>query len=333
MANVAEDDATRQRFITRGIMDEAIASSQLEGANTTRRVAKQMLLEKRKPVNMSERMIVNNYEAMLAVENRFRKESLSIEILLELHVMITKDTIDEKDVGRFRNDKDNIVVCDNSKDIIYHVPPRERFLKKEIKKFIDYANDKLEKDRFVHPIIKAIFLHFWIGFLHPFPDGNGRMARTLFYWYLLKHDYWAFSYLPISKVIKNSPAQYRDAYLYTEQDDNDLTYFIDYNFRKIIQAKRDFAAYVKKKETENRKMAGIARSKYHLNDRQIQLLRYLHKNNSVSTTIKMHAQIYTISRPTSRKDLQQLEQFDFLTSNKVGRERLFMGTKNISKLF
>jgi len=206
-------------------------------------------------------------------------------------------------------------------------------LKKEIKRFIQYANDTSAKHQFVHPLVKAILLHFWIGYLHPFADGNGRMARTLFYWYLLKNNYWAFSYLPVSKVIKNSPAQYRDAYIFSEQDDNDLTYFIDYNFRKIAQAKRDFEAYVKRKEIQNRKMAGIARAKYNLNDRQIQLLRYLHKNSNASTTIKTHAQIYGLSRPTSRRDLEQLEQIGLLLSTKIGRERPFRGTKAISKLF
>jgi Fic family protein len=333
MANIVDDDKTRQRFITRGIIEEAIASSQLEGANTTRRVAKQMLLEKRKPVNKSERMIINNYNAILEVENQLRNQPLNTETLLALHVMITKDTIDDNDVGRFRNDKDDIVVCDASTNVVYHVPPRERFLKKEIKKFIDYANNTLKKHQFVHPLIKAIFLHFWIGYLHPFVDGNGRMARTLFYWYLLKHGYWAFSYLPISKVIKNSPVQYRDAYTYSEQDDNDLTYFIDYNFRKITQAKCDFEVYIKRKVNQNRKMANIARAKYNLNDRQIQLLRYLHKNTSASTTIKIHTQIYGISRQTSRKDLEQLEQFGLLTSKKLGRDRPFKGTKAISELF
>jgi len=333
MANIVDDDNTRQRFITRGIIEEAIASSQLEGANTTRRVAKQMLLENRKPVNMSERMIINNYNAMLAVENQLRNQTLSIETLLDLHVMLTKDTIDDSLVGRLRRDKDNIVVCDTRTNIVYHVPPSERFLKKEIKRFIDYANDKLEKHQFVHPLIKAILIHFWMGFLHPFADGNGRMARTLFYWYLLKNDYWAFSYLPISKVIKNSPAQYRDAYTYSEQDDNDLTYFIDYNFRKIVQAKRDFEVYVKRKVIQNRKMASLARAKYNLNDRQIQLLRYLHKNTGASTTIKTHTQIYGVSRPTSRKDLEQLEYLGLLSSTKLGRNRSFRGTKAISELF
>ncbi|MCP4569421.1 MAG: Fic family protein [FCB group bacterium] len=329
---IINDEAARQRFITRGIIEEAIASSQLEGANTTRRVAKRMLLERRAPSNKSEQMIINNYTAMRAVEEDYRNQKMSTDLLLELHATITKDTIDKDQIGRFRRDKDEIVVSDPTTNMIYHIPPSQKFLKKEISKFVRYANDESDKQKFVHPVIKAIFLHFWMGYLHPFTDGNGRIARTLFYWYLLKNNYWAFSYLPVSKIIKNAPAQYRDAYIYTEQDDNDLTYFVDYNLRKIKQAKKEFEVYAKRKQAENRKIFESAKMKHHLNDRQIQLLRYLYKNSEATTSINTHSKIYNITRPTARKDLEQLEKIGFLSSEKIGRERPFKGTGAISQL-
>jgi Fic family protein len=332
---LVDDPATRRRYITRGVMEEAIASSQLEGANTTRRVAKKMLIENRKPRTTSEQMILNNYQAMLEIEDRLRSQDLSIAAIQGLHAILTKDTIDSSDVGRFRTDadEDKVVVCDPATGLIYHVPPSEKFMKKEMERLVSYANDNTETIPFVHPVVKAIILHFWIGYLHPFIDGNGRLARTLFYWYMLRHDYWAFSYLPLSKLIRLSPAQYRDAYIYSEQDDNDLNYFIDYNVRKIEQARVDFQKYVQRKESENRRMSKLAHSKYALNDRQIQLLRYLHKNEDESTTIRTYARINGVGILTARKDLEQLEDHGFLTSNKVGRERPFRATDKVMELF
>jgi Fic family protein len=332
-SSVIDDQMIRQRFISRGIMEEAIASSQLEGANTTRKAAKRMILERRKPANQSEQMILNNYQTMVVVEERLRNQSLSMDLLLELHVTLTRDTINALDVGRLRRDKDEVVVIDPATNMIYHIPPSEKFLKREIKRFLAYANDEAKEHQFVHPVIKAIILHFWIGYLHPFTDGNGRLARTIFYWYLLRKQYWAFTYLPLSRVIKNSPAQYRDAYIYSEQDDNDLTYFVDYNIRKIAQAKRDFELYMRRKQSENRKMADVARSKYHLNDRQIQLLRYFHKNPGARATIKTHSHVYGVSRMTARKDLKYLEHTGFLKSQKIGREVPFSATDKTSELF
>jgi len=331
-STIIENPIVRRRFIFRGIMEEAIASSQLEGASTTRKQAKRMLTEKRKPKNQSEKMIVNNYQTMLDIEERHSKKDLSIDLLFDLHTTLTQNTIEDDEVGRFRRDKDEISVSNKSQDIIYHIPPKAKIMKEEIKRLVEYANDDSLKNQFVHPVIKAIILHFWIGYLHPFTDGNGRMARSLFYWYLLKKDYWAISYLPISRVIRNSPVQYRDAYVYSEQDDNDLTYFIDYNIRKIEQAKREFDEYVKRKMADNRKITEVAQSKYNMNDRQIQLLRYFHKNKGATATIKSHALMNDISRMTARKDLELLESFGFLISKKQGRVRPFKGTNKITEI-
>lgn len=324
----------RHRLSSRGIMEEAIASSQLEGAHTSRKAAKKILLEGKKPKNRDEQMIVNNYQAMRFIEDELKDQKLSEEVLLDLHRILTTDTLKKSEIGRYRRDKDDIIVGDDgSKGEIYHIPPKEDFVKKDIKRFIDYANDDLNDSGFVHPVIKAIVLHFWIGYLHPFVDGNGRLARALFYWYLLRKGYWLFGYLPLSKVIKNSPAQYRDAYIYVEQDDNDLTYFIDYNVRKIIQAKKEFEVYAERKWKENARMTKLARDKHGLNDRQIQLLRYCYKNKDASTSVTTHAKVNEVSRLTATKDLKDLETRGFLTSKKVGRTVHYYATDKATVLF
>ena len=329
----AEDPTQRQRFIARGITDEAIASSQLEGANTTRRVARRMLKEKRQPKNNSEQMILNNYQAMLDIDNNLKDQELSVDLLLELHETITNDTIDAGDVGRFRSKQDNIWVWDQSKEIIYHIPPSVKFLKQEMKRFIRFANDDLAPQRFIHPVIKAIILHFWLAFLHPFVDGNGRLARIIFNWYLARKNYWAIAYLPVSKMIRNSPAQYRDAYAFSEHDDNDLTYFIDYNTSVISKAMEDLKKYITQREIENRKLVAVVRQQYGLNDRQIQLLKFFNKNEGATTTIKTHSQISGVSRMTARKDLERLEELGLLSSRKVGYTKPFSATDKLTELF
>lgn len=331
--NFADDQTTRQRFVSGGIMEEAIASSQLEGASTTRSVAKKMLRERRRPTNRAEQMILNNYRAMLEVENRLRTERMSQGVLMNLHQMLVEDTVDSAELGRFRHDSDRVHVVDDRTGIIYHVPPKAQFLRGEIERFIAYANDEYEDQAFVHPLIKAIILHFWIGYLHPFTDGNGRLARTIFYWYLLKKGYWAFSYLPLSRIIKGSPAQYRDAYVYSEQDDNDLTYFIDYNIRKIGQARREFAGYVQRKQTEHRRIADLMRSKYSLNNRQIELVRHMSVRDAALITIKTYSNMFGVSRVTARKDLEELERVGLVTSEKIGRERPFRASDKVTELF
>lgn len=328
------DEREKRQFITRGVMEEAIASSQLEGANTTRKVAKKMLREGRKPRNKSEQMIANNYQAMIFIEKELKASKLSLDAIKDLHFMLTQKTLDsEKDEGRLRNDKDEIVVQDPSDGTIYHTAPQEKFMREEIERLIAYANDDLKDLSFVHPVIKAVFLHFWMGYLHPFVDGNGRLARALFYWYLLKNSYWGFAYLPLSKVIKNSPVQYGMAYIYTEQDDNDLTYFLDYNARKIRQSIKEFREYEQRTQKENAKMIKEARTRFHLNDRQIHLLQFYQKNKDEGVSITAHMNINGISRMTAITDLEVLEKNGFVLKKKVGRKVYYYATDKVEELF
>ena len=307
----------RQKFVSRGILEEAIASSQLEGANTTRAAAKQMILEKRQPRNRSERMIVNNYNTMVVLDREYKKKELSNDLLFELHHLITKDTVPADQQDRYRRDSDDIVV-QNSK-YITHIPPSESFLNRQMSRLIDYANDK-EGGGFIHPIIKAIFLHFWVGYLHPFTDGNGRLARALFYWYLLKNNYWTFMYLPISSIIKKSPIQYSNAYIYTEQDDLDLTYFYDYQMRKIMQSIDEFNIYLDKVVNENKQIDSLLGKEYIMNERQKQIIHYLLvKDEYAYVTTSSHGTLNRIGRITSAKDLKYLTEMGLLTSKKVGK--------------
>jgi Fic family protein len=322
----------RRRSELKWIMEEAIASSQLEGAHTTVKAAKKMIRENRKPRNNSEHMIANNYKTMIKLEETFVDRKLDRSALLELHELLTENTMDAKEIGRFRNDKDEIVVK-NDKEEIIHLPPKEEFLQVEINRLIDYANDDIHDKLFVHPVIKAIIIHFWVGYLHPFIDGNGRLARALFYWYTLRKGYWGFFHIPLSVIIKKSPIQYQMAYIYSEQDDNDLTYFIDYNMRKILQAKNIYDEELIKRKSINDLKIELTNKEFHFNDRQIQLLQYLIKNKNDFTTIKVHSNIYGINRVTAGKDLKDLQSMGFVVSKKIGREVHYFATEKINELF
>ena len=93
----------------------------------------------------------------------------------------------------------------------------------------------------MHPAIRAIILHFWLAYDHPFIDGNGRTARALFYWLMLRHGYWLFEFISISEIILKAPVQYGEAFLYTETDQNDLTYFIIHQTEVIRKSMQSLA--------------------------------------------------------------------------------------------
>jgi Fic family protein len=221
--------------------DEAISSSQLEGAATTTKVAKDLLKRKRKARTPDEKMIIGNYKMMhFAWENRHK--DLSIEFISELHqVGVEGINDDEYHPGEFRKD-DDVHVVDGEGNIV-HTPPPSKGLSKRMKELVEWANtchDDADSSEYVHPLIKAATLHFVIGYEHPFRDGNGRVARSIFYWYMFKKDYAAFRYIAISLLLKTAPVQYGKSYLYTETDEMDLTYFLDYQCGIIIRAISNF---------------------------------------------------------------------------------------------
>lgn len=326
VGRVALDTEQKKKFLTKSIMEEAIASSQLEGAATTTSMAKKLLSEKRTPKDRSERMIVNNYKTMQALNQEYKDKKLSQEVLFELHRLITKDTLDQDKQGRYRKDRDDITVNDQL-EYIYYVPPREAFVRREIERLIKFANNE-DGSRFMHPIIKAIFLHFWIGILHPVYDGNGRLARTIFYWYLLREGYWAMQYLPISLMIKEAPTQYGMAFVYSEQDDFDLTYFFDFHMRKLMQASKNFKAYLERKMEENRNIQYLFHSSYALNPRQIQALHYLIAQREGSYVNPSSYEVLCgISRTTAISDLKSLEKMKLVESKKTGKYMRYYGTQ------
>ncbi|KPA95122.1 hypothetical protein PF70_04882 [Pseudomonas asplenii] len=223
------------------VEDEAISSSQLEGAATTTRAAKELLKRARGPRTPDEKMIIGNFKMMkLAWECRDRE--LSLELITELH-QVGVEGIDDQHYhpGALRDD-DSIVIEDGRGDVVHQPPPAENLVARlrQICEWINTSHSDMSNLSYIHPLMKAIILHFAIGFEHPFHDGNGRVARSLFYWYLFKRGFGAFRYIAISTLLKSAPIQYGKSYLYTETDDMDLTYFVDYQCRVITRAIGEF---------------------------------------------------------------------------------------------
>ena len=272
--------ANRERYLVSSLMEEAIASSQLEGASSTRRVAKEMLRTRRAPRTLSERMILNNYRTVSRIKD-LANERMSIELLCDLQKEITDRTLkDASASGRLRlSAEDDIAVVEADGDVV-HQPPPAASLPGRLKLFCDFANEEPDDTgrTFRHPIVTAIILHFWLGYEHPFVDGNGRTARAVFLWHLLKRGYWLMDLLPISTIIRKSPALYGRAFILAEQDDNDISYFLAYNLRAINLALDNFLAYVRRKQQELDVVQALVADSKSMNVRQRSLIAHALKN-------------------------------------------------------
>jgi Fic family protein len=315
----------RRKYIISSLMEEAIASSQIEGAATTREVAKRMLQENRKPKNKDEKMIVNNYATVKHIV-ALKNETITPDKILEIHRMITSGTLEKPEYeGNFR--ENNEIAVYSHDGTLLHKPVEYPEIPKLINELCDFASSKDED--FIHPVIKGIIIHFLVGYIHPFNDGNGRTARALFYWYLLKNDYRLFEYMAVSRVINNSKKQYRNAYLYTESDrtsndSGDLTYFIKYNLDCIKKALEDSLEYLERKQKEQSQAFKVITESEDLTLRQAEILKQFLKQPEKPVTIKEIVTTYSVAYATARSDLFHLEELGYVEKRKAGKEFIFI---------
>lgn len=324
---IAETDKTK--FMISSIMEEAISSSQMEGANTTRKKAKEMIQKELKPKSKSEQMIMNNFVTMkYIVQNK--TDDLTPEKLLYIHNLISNETLDNKlEEGVFR-DNDEIYVVNYSNSEVVHTPPNHLEIEGLINELAEFFNN--EQKVFIHPIIKGIIIHFMIGWIHPFTDGNGRTARALFYWYMLKNGYWLTEYLTISTIIKDTKNQYEKAFLYTEIDQNDMTYFITYHLKTMEKAFIGLKEYIGRKQKEVIQAAKFIKIP-NVNDRQAQILKILSEDPDRVLSSKEIENRFSISNFTARADLNNLESLGFLEKIQVNKiKHNFIRAKNFNQI-
>jgi Fic family protein len=320
---------TRDQYYVGSLIDEAITSSQLEGATTTRPVAKEMIRTGREPRDRSERMILNNYRAMQRI-NEFKKKPLSRELVLELHRLVSDQTLDDPSAsGRFRRADENVRM-EGTNGEVYHEPPPASSLEGRIQKMCDFANGK-SPQHFIHPVLRSIILHFWLAYDHPFVDGNGRTARALFYWSMLHCNYWLCEFISISHIIRKAPVKYGRAFLYTETDNNDLTYFIIYHLEVIQRAIQELHEYITKKTTQLRRLEATLRGMDALNHRQRALIGHALRHPNQRYTVESHKVSHNVVYETARTDLLDLCDRGLLSKHKIGKTGYFVPESDIEE--
>ena len=318
---------TKDKYLIRSLMEEAITSSQLEGAATTREAAKEMIRTGRPPRDTDEQMILNNFITMQRI-TKLKNESLTPEMVFEIHKLATDKTFpDPTAAGRFRRPDEKRFVGNDEGDV-FHDPPPAGELEDRLKAMCEFANGKTP-DFFIHPVIRAIILHFWLAYDHPFWDGNGRTARALFYWAMLHNGYWLFEFISISTILRKAPIKYGRSFLYTETDENDLTYFIVAQTKVIQQAIAELHSYIDRKSLETRELESQIRALDLFNHRQVDLIRHALKHPYSHYAIESHKNGHKIVYQTARTDLLDLESRGVVEKIKVGRKMMFGVPKDL----
>lgn len=330
----ASSNVQQNYLVSSLLMEEAITSAQLEGAVTTRADAKKMLEEELPPKTPDEKMIFNNY-MLLRLADRRKHEPLTRDLMLEFHSVATYGVSENDNIpGEFRCSND--IYIGNDENPLYY-PPDFEDLEDRLEKICHFANfkhDGEEGSKFIPPIIKAVILHFLMGYEHPFRDGNGRTARAIFYWYMLKSGYDIFEFISISKVIKERAKDYGYSYLYVQKDYGDLTYFIDFQIKIILEAFDELQDYLKTKTEEFYEILKILEhSKYKdkLGFIQKDLIKKGVKEPGRLFKVKSVQNAYGVSANTARKFLKELCEMNIFLPIKFGREVNYIAPADLRK--
>lgn len=304
-------------LIMDALIDEAFNSCVIEGAFSTRKRSAEIITKKIKPTNISEQMIINNYKALEYVLENLHKR-LNEDTILEIYKIITENTLSDEDkTERYR--KDRVIVWDyNNQREVYEGPNYEDVPKMMIDliKFINNEDD-------LHPVEKASIIHFYFVYVHPFFDGNGRTARVISYMFLLQRGYDFFKFFSISAVIREQKTKYYKAIENVEEYQSDLTYFIDFNSKMIINSLfnvlnrigKEFGKLLIYREMDNRGLYLNARLK-----KSIAMFIKMEKNY---ISIEEYQKKYKISYETARKDLNVLEESGIFTKSKAGKKYIY----------
>ena len=317
--------------LTSSLAEEPFASSYIEGAATTRQVARKLIFEGRQPRTVDELMVLNNYRAMELVKAK-KDEPLTMDLLLRLHRTVTQGTLEsESDAGRVRT-TDDVRVVDSSNDEVLFQPPRSEDLPDRLQKLFDFANQDNSADEWTHPLIKAMIMHFMIAYEHPFVDGNGRVARALFYWYALKAGYWLLEYVSISTVIAESKIDYGRSFLFVETDNSDMTYFIDNQAKTLRKALESLHKYIERRKSEVRQLEDRLtdwKRPDAFNHRQVTLLNEFLREKISHITISDQEKKHGVSYLTARSDLEKLEVEGYLSKGKRGAQSIYRPVNNL----
>lgn len=298
----------KDEFLTNAKIEEAIASAIYEGANSTRAKAKQLIASEQKPRNKDEWMIVNNYQAMKWIKENSNKD-ISTDLIKEIHAIVTKHTLEGDDdafSGKFRND----AVFVGSHTGIEHeqiIPTLEEII-----------NLSVNNKRYLHGLIKGILLHYFVAYVHPFFDGNGRTARTLFYFKSIKNDLKFVELLSVSAHLKNNGNKYEKAFENVVSNEYDVTYFVDFCLESLL-------AGLNKIEKKIKYLFGIAeiQKTYSLSNTQVLLLQRLALNKFVSVSSEEYSHDIGRTREIGRRELKDLFNKKFLKERKEGKKLFY----------
>jgi fido (protein-threonine AMPylation protein) len=192
--------------------------------------------------------------------------------------------------------------------------PAVEYIQSATTQLCEFANMPLASfNGYMPPLLKAIILHYLCAYIHPFVDGNGRTARALFYWQLLQAGYSLMQVVSLSEILLQQKEDYYRAFLYTQTDSNDLTYFMMQQLSALQTAITVATQRLQEKTNHIIQLSDV------LTQRQRHVLVEMQQQPDSLFRLARYQQRMQITYETSRTDLMKLAKHGFAKKQKIGK--------------
>lgn len=219
------------------------------------------------------------------------------------------------EVGRYRTHEEHIVSGMFGREKIHYVAPSPERLDGEMGKFLDWFNSQEE----VSSVIRSAIAHFWFVSIHPFEDGNGRLARILSDMLLARADRSEFRFYNISSQINKDKNHYYDILEKTQHGDGDITEWIlwyAHTLSVALDEARDVVSTILNKSFFWQRASSVPLSK-----RQTDMLNLFLDGYEAKITTKTWATLAKCSKDTAQRDIHDLVEKDILREDIPGAKR------------
>ena len=293
------------------VVDEAVYSSVIEGAFTSREQAVDFIRQNKQPRNKSEQMVKNNYDALTYVLEHLEDE-ISEETILQIAQIVTRSAAEVQVTGY----RDGAVYVTGREGVVY-TPPQADAVPEMMRSLVTF----IQKSE-LHPLLKACIAHFYFVYIHPFGDGNGRTARALSYMMLLQFGYDFFRYFSISGIVAEERGKYYRSMRNVEDSDGDMTYFIDAYSGMLARTVEQMENHLKYHVIAGQKLKELEQNGT-LNERQLKGAKWLLESSGSNVTVEIWRKKYKVVTETARRDLLALCDAGLLVRELDGRKAVF----------
>ncbi len=219
------------------------------------------------------------------------------------------------EIGQYRTNEEHIVSGMFGREKIHYIAPSPNRIEEEMKKFLTW----FDKEEPVSSVIRSGIAHFWFVSIHPFEDGNGRLARILSDMVLARGENSEFRFYNVSSQINKDKNHYYDILERMQHGDGDITEWLVWYMQKLVEALNEADSIVT--TILNKSFFWQKAATVPMTERQTQMLNLFLDGYEAKITSKTWATLAKCSRDTAIRDIQNLVDKNILVENIPGAKR------------